>query len=200
VIDGRSARAVRTRRSIVDALLALIESGELKPAAPRIAERAGVSLRSIYQHFDDLEALFAAASERFRDQLVAQVTVIRPDGPLESRLDAFVTQRGRVLEAITPVRRASLLQEPFSEQLRASRDFTLELARSEVARVFRPELATRSGEEKVDTLNALDAAGSWSTWDFLRQSGLDPSRATAVMRLLLSAVLGAAVATSASPR
>jgi AcrR family transcriptional regulator len=188
-MDGRSARALRTRQSIVDALLALIESGELKPPAPRIAERAGVSLRSIYQHFDDLEALFAAAAERYRDHVVALVDVLSSDGPFEDRLDAFVEQRARVLEAITPVRRASMLQEPFSEQLCASRDVTLAVARREVARVFRQELSTLSGEEREDALAALDVVSSWSAWDALRQSGQDPAHAAAIMRTMLRALV-----------
>jgi len=189
VMDGRSARALRTRQSIVDALLALIESGELKPPAPRIAERAGVSLRSIYQHFDDLEALFAAAAERYRDHVVALVDVLPSDGPLEARLDAFVEQRARILEAITPVRRASLLQEPFSEQLRASRDATLAVARKEVAHVFDQELSTLPAEERDDALTALDIASAWSTWDALRLAGHDPSRAAAIMRSMLHALV-----------
>ena len=38
--DGRAARAARTRAAIVDALLALLEEGDLQPTANRIADRA----------------------------------------------------------------------------------------------------------------------------------------------------------------
>jgi hypothetical protein len=41
-LDGRSARALRTREAIVDACIGLVEEGELRPTAPRVAERAGV--------------------------------------------------------------------------------------------------------------------------------------------------------------
>src|SRR3989304_5263636 len=60
--DGRSARAARTRDAVVEALLTLIEEGDLRPTAQRVAEHARVSLRSVFQHFRDLESLFAAAA------------------------------------------------------------------------------------------------------------------------------------------
>ena len=56
--DGRTVRAERTREAVVTALLALLEEGELSPTAERVAERAHVSERSIFQHFGDREALF----------------------------------------------------------------------------------------------------------------------------------------------
>ena len=67
-MDGRIARGARARAAIVDALLALIEAGELRPSAARIAERAGVSLRSVFQHFKDVESLFAAMADRQRER------------------------------------------------------------------------------------------------------------------------------------
>jgi AcrR family transcriptional regulator len=188
-IDGRSARAQRTRQAIVDALIALIEAGEVKPAAPRIASRAGVSLRSIYQHFEDLESLFAAAHACYTSELLADVVEIPETGPFADRLDAFVAQRARVLEAITPGRRAALLQEPFSQQLQEGRDRMLQLARAEVARLFREELAGLDVEARAETLAATDMVSTWAAWDTLRTAGLDVAVAQRVMRRALAALL-----------
>jgi TetR/AcrR family transcriptional regulator, regulator of autoinduction and epiphytic fitness len=190
-IDGRSARALRTREAIVDALLALIDDGELKPPAPRIAERAGVSLRSIYQHFEDLEALFAAAHRRYTERLLAIAAEVPDTGSLESRLDAFVEQRARIMEAVTPARRASLLQEPFSQQLRDGRNRIYELATAETVRVFRAELAGLDEECRADLVAAASMAASWEAWEHLRLGGLDVDGARRVMRMTLSALLGA---------
>src|SRR5215468_1968420 len=117
-MDGRLARGARARAAIVDALLALIEEGDLRPSAARIAERAGVSLRSVFQHFKDVESLFAAAADRQSERLAPLVARIPGDGPLARRLDAFVATRARLLDAIAPVRRAALLMEPFSREVR----------------------------------------------------------------------------------
>ncbi|MDQ1404005.1 MAG: TetR/AcrR family transcriptional regulator, regulator of autoinduction and epiphytic fitness, partial [Actinomycetota bacterium] len=95
VTDGRTARAQRTRRAVVDALLALIEEGDLRPTGPRIAERAGVSLRSVFQHYNDLESLFAAAGERQLERIADAVTPIDPTLPLGARVVSYAEQRGR---------------------------------------------------------------------------------------------------------
>lgn len=189
-IDGRSARALRTRRAIVDALIDLIEAGDVKPAAPRIAERAGVSLRSIYQHFEDLEALFAAAHARYTERLLNDVVLELPTGgTFEVRLDAFVEQRAQILEYITPARRAAALQEPFSPELRDRRDSILKVARAEMARLFKPELDLLEEAERAEVFAAVDVVSTWSAWDTLRTQGHDVDSAKRVMRRALCALL-----------
>ena len=190
VLDGRAARAQRTRRAVVDALLALIDEGDVRPTAPRIAERAGVSLRSIFQHFTDLEALFSAASEREMERLLALVRPLPLDGPLDARIEAFVAQRARVLESVTPVRRAALLQEPFSAELQATRDRLLAMARGEVESVFQPELARHAKRDRAELLAALDAVSSWDMWESLRaHQRLSVGRARRVLARTLRALL-----------
>ena len=58
-LDGRRARTVRTRAAILEALLALLRGGDINPTAAEIARKAGVSLRSIAQHFPRRGDLFA---------------------------------------------------------------------------------------------------------------------------------------------
>src|SRR3954449_13008343 len=93
-VDGRNLRAERTRTALAAAYLDLLSEGDLRPTAERIAERAGVSPRSVFKHFPDREALFAAAAEiregRIRE-LIGDLPA--PAGSLDERLDAFVEQR-----------------------------------------------------------------------------------------------------------
>src|SRR5262249_58385643 len=103
-LDGRLARGARARVAIVEALLALIERGDLRPSAARIAERAGVSLRSVFQHFNDVESLFAAAAERQAERLASLAGSVDDKGPLTRRVDAFVQAGGRPAGAGPPVR------------------------------------------------------------------------------------------------
>src|SRR5262252_4637374 len=97
-LDGRIARGARARAAIADALLSLIERGDLRPSAARIAERAGVSLRSVFQHYNDVESLFAAAAARQTERLAPLVGEVPDKGPLARRLDAFVRARVRLLD------------------------------------------------------------------------------------------------------
>jgi AcrR family transcriptional regulator len=105
--DGRAARSHRTRRAILDAMRALHVEGDLRPTVPRIAARAGVSLRTVWQQFADREALLIEAVRRDREIQRSLVSRIDPDQPLAARVDAFVTQRTRVLEEMTPTWRAA---------------------------------------------------------------------------------------------
>lgn len=167
-VDGRLARSARTRGSIVDALRALHHEGDLRPTAPRVAERAGVSLRTVWQHFNDLEALLVAAGQRDYEIAMRYVTPIDESAPLPTRLRQLVQQRGRMYEELAPVWRAARLQEPFSPAIRRNRDRLLEAAREQLDRVFGSELAAVADERRGSVLAALQVATTWSTWETLR--------------------------------
>src|SRR6185312_15825179 len=74
--DGRMARSHQTRRAIVDAMRALHSEGDLRPTAPRVAARAGVSLRTVWQHFADMETLLLEAGRRDLEILLQIVSPI----------------------------------------------------------------------------------------------------------------------------
>ena len=59
--DGRSLRRERNRDSVIEALLALVREGNMDPGGAEIAERAGVSHRSVFRYFDDLGDLIRTA-------------------------------------------------------------------------------------------------------------------------------------------
>jgi len=59
--DGRTLRRSRNRDAVIDAFLELVREGKLNPGAAQIAERAGVSHRSVFRYFDDLNDLVRTA-------------------------------------------------------------------------------------------------------------------------------------------
>lgn len=190
--DGRRLRAERTRAAIVDALHALIEDGDLKPTAPRIAQRAHVSLRTVFQHFAEMEHLFAALSERQVTRVAATVEPIDPTLPLAERVDAYAAQRCRVLEEVTPVARAAAMQEPFSARVHAESERLRALAHDEVVATFASELDGLPEDRRALLLAALLAGSTWRMWEVLRtEQALEPEAARAVVVYQLGAVLAA---------
>jgi TetR/AcrR family transcriptional regulator of autoinduction and epiphytic fitness len=176
---------------VVDAMLDLLGQGELRPTAARIAERAGVALRSVFQHFADLEALFAAAADRQLERVSAVMHPLPSSGPLAVRLDAFVEHRRRIWETIAPVRRAALLWEPFSPEIAGRLVGARAVARAEVEDAFAPELARRGRAERHELADALTAAASWSVWEQLRRhQRLSVERAARVVARTLASLLG----------
>ena len=68
------ARAAQTVDAIVEAAIQILQSdGEERLTTNRIAERAGVSIGSLYQYFADKEAIVEAVAERERDRVVATI-------------------------------------------------------------------------------------------------------------------------------
>jgi AcrR family transcriptional regulator len=190
-VDGRTARALRTRRVIVDACITLIDEGDLSPTAPRVADRAGVSVRSVFQHFDDLDGLYAAVADRVLERLVGLVLRVDPDMPIERRLPMVVRQRAVLLDALTPIRRSAFINawdsEAVTQRLRAGQSFL----RAEVAGAFAGEIAL-AGEGGLAMLIAVDTVLSWNTWDHLRSSvGLSHAEAVELVEQMLKATLAA---------
>src|SRR5215831_20801349 len=101
-VDGRVIRGERNREAIADALLACYEDGILNPSIPEVAARAGVSARSVHNHFADVEALRAEVARRQWERYAHLL------GPVADASE-LIAQRAVFFEAVTPVRRAALL-------------------------------------------------------------------------------------------
>ena len=188
--DGRAARALRTREAIVDACIALVEEGDLRPTAPRIAERAGVSVRSVFQHFDDLPSLHIAVTERIAERMAALVVPVDATLPFDDRIARFVEQRANLLEAMTPFRVAAGVHGPFAPEIRRAMHAGSVFLRTEVEQVFAPELSRVPASVRAEVADALATASSWASWETLRTEwDDDPDRARAVLARLIRAVL-----------
>jgi AcrR family transcriptional regulator len=184
-VDGRTLRSENTRAAIVNAHMALMLEGDLQPTAARVAERAGVSVRTLWGHFKDLEALFAAAGQKTLQIQYAEYKPIPADQPLTDRIDQFCRQRVRMLEVIAGASRAAQIRIPFSLQLRRNRARHNERLRAEIETLFAEEIA---GDPCLVT--ALLAATTWPAWMGSRDDlGLSVEDAAAVMHRTVTALL-----------
>lgn len=189
-IDGRLARSARTRHAVVDSLLDLLGEGDLRPTAARIAERAGVSLRLVFHHFDDLEAIYSELSDRQAERVKPLTVPISVALPLLLRIEKFSAQRGRLLETLSPVRRAAVLMEPFRPALAKRLKYARDLTRAATIAAFAPELSKLDANEKRATIAALDVATSWVAWEQMRRhQGLSETEARGVMATTIRALL-----------
>jgi AcrR family transcriptional regulator len=159
-------RGNRTRRAIVEAHVALLREGDLLPTAARVAERAGVSVRTLWGAFGDMEGLLRATAGHWFELDDALRGDVDPAAPLATRIEQFCAERVRRLENISPAARAALLKEPFSEALRASRLGHVERVVHDIEAAFAPELD--AAPDRPALLDALVAATSWNAWSLLR--------------------------------
>lgn len=188
-VDGRRARGLRTRDAIVSALMDLVAGGDIAPTAQRIADRAGVSVRSVYQHFTDVEGLYADASARTFDWVLSMSKEVDPSWPLDRRIEEFAIARAMTLEMLTPFSRASRLIEPTSAAIRQNRLVMQRWGQDRVDRIFATELDRLEGPPRACLLGALDTISSAEAWEHLRTSGHSVKSARQVMRTGVAALL-----------
>jgi AcrR family transcriptional regulator len=162
--DGRVQRGERNREAIVGALLSLYDEGVLRPSGAEVAQRAGVSARSLHNHFADMEALRAEVADRQWARVEHLSEPPPADLPFGERVELLVERRSAFFEAITPVRRAAMLSVHESPTIARRLARASRLLRAQLGKLFATELA-RAPE---GALEAIDLCTSWDAWERLR--------------------------------
>ena len=168
-------------------MLSLAGTGNARPTAREIADAAGISVRSVYVHFDDLDDLFRAAADRHLAHMAELLVPVDAALALPDRIAASVEQRVAIHERFGAVRRAA---EQWAPQSAALADLLRQgraVSRNDIERLFGAELKGR-GDEDI-TLSAITTLMSAAAWDSLREQGLSVTAARevvahAVQRLL----------------
>ncbi len=191
-IDGRRASRERNRLAVVDALLDLYAEGNLRPGAELVAERSGVSRRSVFRYFDDRDDLDRTAIERQQQRVWHLVEIADVgEGPLHDRIARIAEQRVALFAAMYPAARVARLRAPFypviAEQLEQSR----QLYALQVELHFAIELNGLDDATRALTLAAADAICSFELFDFLCARGLDAPGIARTMRLALVGLFSA---------
>ena len=192
--DGRRLRRDRNREAVVRALLSLYNEGNLQPSTEEIAARSGVSARSLFRYFDDVDDLSQAAIEQQQHDVQHLIPVkAKPEDPFEQRVQALVQQRGELFETIESVATVSRLKAPFqlvvADRLTEGRAYL----RNQIVTLFAAELAALPADTAALRLATLDTATSFEAWRLLR----DDQRLT---RPKASAAMAQSVVALLSPR
>ena len=185
VVDGRRARSERSRQSIIDASLALMEEGVLIPTAQQISDRAGVGIRSFFRHFEDMETLFATIDDQIRENTEALFLGGDRDGTLEERIlhaverraDGYEVETNMILCTAAQLWRYEVLRTNYARYQRGLRKDLDD---------WLPELKKLSREQR----EAVDAIASFEMWHRLRyHQGLGKHTAIDVIVGLLNTLI-----------
>ena len=166
-IDGRIARGIRTRHAIVAAHTELVREGVLRPTAQMVADRAGVSVRTIWTNFSDLEALLRATTELWMAMDLQVWEPVSPELPLAERIEVFCTRQADRVEHMAPAARASVLGEPFSPALRDGRRTVSTRLKADLEHTFTPELGAY--EDSSTIYDELYVTASWPVWQMMTE-------------------------------
>ena len=192
VADGRVLRGARTRGRIVQALLDLLNDGVANPTAATIAERADVSVRSVFQHFDDLESLYADLAAEQSSRVEPLLQSLETPAARHDRIVALVAHRAELFETIAPVRHAIGSRADGSPALAARIAELAATLRDQVEHQFGAELDALGGDTPARThlLDTLDLLASFEAWDRMRvHQDLDARAASATLTDALQRLL-----------
>lgn len=169
-IDGRRLRSERTKQLIIEAYLALAhESSPRVPTAAEIAERAGYSVRSVFERFPDIRTLQIAAV----DYAIAQLAALGPprgaDGDRRTRLESQVATRAQTCERWLPLWRSLIVNQGDSSELKDRIKLSRDRAIARLELMYAPELGRLAAEERRRMLIALEALTDVESWARMRE-------------------------------
>jgi AcrR family transcriptional regulator len=169
-------------------VLDLLGEGQISPGAAAVAERSGVSLRSVFRYFDDMDSLMDLAIARQMERAGQWFDLIDVTGPVETRAEALAERRLTQHTHLAPYARAALIRAhefPAVAQGLATRRDAL---RRQVESLFAPELDSMERRTREEVLAALEGVTSLEVVEVMvSHRGLSPSRVEAT---LVRSILG----------
>jgi len=168
-VDGRRQRSERTRQLIIEAYLALLREDPHIPTSARIAERAGYSVRSVFERFPDLLALRIAATDHAFALGNAQAPLRDLDGDRPTRIRSQVQTRAQTCENWLPLWRALNANHGDSAELKARIRLMRTAIMQRLETMYRPELSALDERERRNILIALEALTDFESWARMRE-------------------------------
>ena len=185
--DGRRERSRSSRSKIIAAMLDLVGNGDVAPSAARVAEVAGVGLRSVFRHFDDMDELYKEMGDVIEARVMPIILQAPSGATWKEKLIDIADRRAKVFETILPFRISANLKRFQSPYLMQDYRRMLRLE-SETVEAHLPQAVMHD----VVAARGLNVILSFQTWRLLRHDQelpVDDAKAV-VRRLLTDAMAG----------
>ncbi|WP_428660850.1 TetR/AcrR family transcriptional regulator [Reyranella sp.] len=180
-VDGRRLRSERTRRLIVESYMALVRENAQMPTAAQVAERAGYSVRSIFERFPDLTALRVAVTDYAIAEARVDAALRDLDAPRATRIRSQVEQRAQTCERWLPLWRVLSTDTSQSPDLHQRITVIRQLIIMRMEIMFKPELSAVADSDRRKIALALEALTTFESWARMRELyGLSVEEASAV--------------------
>ena len=168
-VDGRRLRRAQNRLAVIEALGELHREGNYEPSAAEIADRAGLSQRSLFRYFDDVDDLYRATIEHHIEEAAPLLEVTVPGGaPTADKARRLAEARVALFDLIAPAAKAARItgwrHEVMAAQIRRGRAFY----RAQLAELFADELAAMPDDRSSAALAAADVIAGFESYDLLR--------------------------------
>jgi AcrR family transcriptional regulator len=162
-------RSARTKQLIIEAYLTLLRENPQIPTAAQIAERAGYSVRSVFERFPDLHALRVAATDYAFTQGTAQAVARDFTGDRQTRLKSHIETRAWICEQWLPLWRALNANQGDSAELKSRILLMRQAILKRIELMYQPELASLDDTERRQILIAIESLIDFESWARMRE-------------------------------
>lgn len=189
-VDGRRLRREQGRLAVVDATIDLLIDGYVPPSADLIAERAGVSVASVFRYFDSLDDLRHQGIRRYLERYDHLLDLPEiGEHTIERRIETLVAARIRFYETIHPIARLARSQAMTVPELDATLDRIRATLSDQLSEHFADRLHRLGPRSRHERLALVAAVTSYESWDLMRRQGLDGPSIDRAMRAGLADLL-----------
>ncbi|MDO8616350.1 MAG: helix-turn-helix domain-containing protein [Dehalococcoidia bacterium] len=162
----RERQVQQTREMVLQALMQEMAADGLRDfSMPRLARRAGVSVRTVYRYFPTKDALFSAFAEWLDDQVVAMPPILTPDD-LAAAPEQLFPEFDRTEDVIL----AQWATEAGRDVRNRGRERRLEIYRAALAGLL-AGLSREEGRQAHAIISYLHSSWAWKT--FREEFGMD---------------------------
>lgn len=188
--DGRKIRRSRNKDRVLSAFIELVEQQRGLPTAEEIAEKAGVSRRSVFRYFESLDKLVVAAYNYQVDRLQEKFpppTLPQNRSECWEKLPELINHLSSIYEDTSSIREAITVKGLPSEVLQKINDLRSHTLRNRLTEYFQDYLQDLENEQSRENIvYALEVSLSSESWDYLRgPCDLSLERARQVWKELL---------------
>jgi len=185
-IDGRRARRNKSRQAVIEAMFDLVQEGKAPPEVEDIAERAGVSVSSVFRNFDGIGDLQHQAVQWFQKQFWHLFEVNDADEPLSDRLQSHVRSRVTMADEVGPLLRLARARAVDHEKMAGSTATVRAQMANQTRQRFANEIRQLSPAQAGNLTALIDATTSLEAYEVMAAAHARTNRqiATAWVRAL----------------
>jgi len=183
--DGRRQRSNRSRRQIIEAMFELNRRGNLSPTAVEVAEVAGVGLRTVFRHFEDMDSIYEEMTEELSAIVMPKIAAPFTAEDWRERLLELIDRNGDLFELVFPHQVGLASRRHQSEFLQRQFNREINLIRKSLRKILPKHVSSDR-----TLFAAIELLPTFSTWRRLREDqNLSVDNAKKTLKRILTALL-----------
>jgi AcrR family transcriptional regulator len=186
--DGRRQRSEQSREKIIAAMFSLIGEGHVNVSAAQVAQRSGVSIRTVFRQFEEVDEIYRQIIARLEEELMPTLLAPYQARGWKRQLAELINRRAEIYEYVMPFKVSSAVRRFKSVPLMDDHARFVTLERAALKAVLPDSITCRP-----TWLAAIDNAVSFEAWRRLRQDlKLEPEAARDTLQFSIRALISEA--------